>query len=734
MSALDGFYTTWDNARETFGQGTPQSGTDFDKSPQLTNLGSGVTAAAPGSTWSGAAAANYDKANTDHQKVFTQLAELDRKIAQQVDQSAQVVATGRQNLDQVRQWVTDTANSVPPGKQRDMFLMQIANKGLGQLTEVVQKTNAESNTVAQDLKKLAPEFDALARDQKFGNGEKDEKKDDPEIQLVSNEEVMGPTPTERQAEQDVQAALAGDQNAAARVEEVIGKIQPGQELSPEQGSYLSQMQAQQNGMTVEELKSAEERLGDNRDIIGDSWQLMSNDDVRFPKTETTPEAVDDPNQMVTGGFDQLPQSVQDTLNGAGDLKQVDDTNVLKNYGELQTISDIVKNGNDHLQTGTEIDRGLMRAADAVMDSDVPAAHASVATQGLFEAVAPDHQIIHDHVLGTHGSDGQDFLRDVNHMPWNDNGKAAGALFSWTHDNHLEPDIASATAAVYAEYLGAHKSDLMDIGGQTLGDYNPDLVKAYAHGLSPYVDDIASVGGDDGDGFADIDGSNSERPIGKGIFSILSTQEDAYIEFNSAADALAVDRSLDWATDVKNNVPVSEDDSRMADAAVLKGMVSAGAADAAHEMQQNAAEAQQWRETAYKTGIAALSGVSGPVGGPIVATFGEAMENSFVGPAPDTSTPVVPDMKPDEASRFAANALLATGAIRPEDVAGDYLLDGNLASREELEARGLDVPTDTDYSDDLNDYIKQALGGSDANPSNDFMYWYNMIVKIPGGGG
>lgn len=53
VSALDGFYTTWDNARQTFGQGTPTPGTDFDKSPQLTSLGSSVTEAAPASRWSG---------------------------------------------------------------------------------------------------------------------------------------------------------------------------------------------------------------------------------------------------------------------------------------------------------------------------------------------------------------------------------------------------------------------------------------------------------------------------------------------------------------------------------------------------------------------------------------------------------------------------------------------------------------------------------------------------------
>lgn len=89
MSVLDGFFTTWRNARQTFGQGAPGPGIKFDKSAQLTSLCSGLNTSSPGATWSGAAATNYGKANTDHQQVFEKPATLDRKIALHVDQSAQ---------------------------------------------------------------------------------------------------------------------------------------------------------------------------------------------------------------------------------------------------------------------------------------------------------------------------------------------------------------------------------------------------------------------------------------------------------------------------------------------------------------------------------------------------------------------------------------------------------------------------------------------------------------------
>ncbi len=57
MSALDGFYATWNDARNTFGEGTPQGGSQIDASPTFSKLGEDVQAAAPGDTWTGAGSA-----------------------------------------------------------------------------------------------------------------------------------------------------------------------------------------------------------------------------------------------------------------------------------------------------------------------------------------------------------------------------------------------------------------------------------------------------------------------------------------------------------------------------------------------------------------------------------------------------------------------------------------------------------------------------------------------------
>ena len=168
MSAIDAFYRVWADARQTFGSGLPQRGEGYDKSAQLTTFARDLDQAAPRQQWTGSAANAYSDANTEHQQVFTRLAELDRKISARVTASAEVVAAGRQNLDAVRDWVTAAANSVPPGKLRHAMLTQIANKGLAELSEVVRRSNADANTIAESLRKLGPEFDEIRRSQRFG--------------------------------------------------------------------------------------------------------------------------------------------------------------------------------------------------------------------------------------------------------------------------------------------------------------------------------------------------------------------------------------------------------------------------------------------------------------------------------------------------------------------------------------------------------------------------------------
>jgi hypothetical protein len=128
VGVLDAFLSTWSNARSTFGEGTPQTGPQFDNSVSLRHMQATVQSAAPGSNWTGGAANAYGAANAAHAEVFGKIADLDQRLSAKVDQSAQVVGTGRRNLDTVRQWVLDAAAAVPPGKNREQMLMPIVQR------------------------------------------------------------------------------------------------------------------------------------------------------------------------------------------------------------------------------------------------------------------------------------------------------------------------------------------------------------------------------------------------------------------------------------------------------------------------------------------------------------------------------------------------------------------------------------------------------------------------------
>lgn len=166
VGLLDGFLSTWSNARKTFGRGTPQTGEAFDQSSQFSRMQTTVQSAAPGDRWSGTAAAAYGKANADHGKVFDELAALDRRLAATVSQSAQVVAAGREKLDGVKSWVVDAASSLPPGKDRERLLVPIVKNGLGQITDIMTASNTELNRLGGEVRKIGAGYQLLGN-QKF---------------------------------------------------------------------------------------------------------------------------------------------------------------------------------------------------------------------------------------------------------------------------------------------------------------------------------------------------------------------------------------------------------------------------------------------------------------------------------------------------------------------------------------------------------------------------------------
>ena len=161
MTVINAFLSAWSHTRRTFGDGTPVSGGRYDNSGSLRRLEASLESAAPGSRWSGSAATSYDAANTEHRRLIGQLAGLDQRLASEVDRSAQLVDAGRRDLDDVRSWVVHAAARVPEGQAGEGMKVAIAQRGLEQLREIVQRSNAESHDIGERIRGLGDEYQAL---------------------------------------------------------------------------------------------------------------------------------------------------------------------------------------------------------------------------------------------------------------------------------------------------------------------------------------------------------------------------------------------------------------------------------------------------------------------------------------------------------------------------------------------------------------------------------------------
>jgi uncharacterized protein YukE len=696
LGALDGFESTWSNARSTFGQGTPQEGAQFDNSGQLRQMQSTVESAKPGDRWTGSGSDTYATANEKQSRALGQLADLDQRLRTEVDRSAQVVNAGRQNLDAVRQWVHDAAATVPPGQNRDRMLYPIVSRGAGEIADIVQRSNGDLSAIAERVRRLGGEYQMLG-DPKQGDGEKP----DGVIGDKSEEE-------KRRAREDVDAALRGDKDAQARVRQVQNTIDQNQlagnaKLNSEQASYLSQMQAQQKLRTVEQLDEAAKKGAS--DIMADSWQLMSNPNLEFPKTESRDGALEDPTNVVRGGFDQLPDSVRSTLESPG----------IQQHENLQKIADITNTGNDHFQKNTDFDRGMMhkvadmmespewRAGDPAFDNPLdlpmpwepdevpPHADLERAATTAMEAVSPDHQVVHDAITGDvqpgneYGEkfriNSENFTYNLTHEEWDDDGAAAGSLFDWTAvpPDSPEAKIAAETASSYSKYIGEHRADLLQLDGNsvvgldgkhTLGEVNPLLVLAMSDGLVPYVDDMGGMG--DSPFFPAIDGVTDRdaglMPNAKGVFAVLNSDAEAATAINSAAYQEALKHETAFAM----NPGDPGAGGHLHASATMRGLVDVGT----HEMFQARAlnehamdvSEHEWKKSGYSAGVTALSTAGemmipgvGPVAGNVIEQVGAALEGQILGETP--SPPVehgLPAMATTRSAEYVLNAMLAAG--------------------------------------------------------------------------
>ncbi len=161
MSALDGFRAIWFHANAIFGQGIPSDGSQFDQSSRLQGLQDAVKSARPDAAWTGSASESYAEANGKHERTIGGIANLDKRLASEVDRSAAVVTAGRRDLEDVRQWVDDAAARMPNTAAGERMLYPVISKGSSDIQDILTRSHADLSAIAGRIDGLSGEYEAL---------------------------------------------------------------------------------------------------------------------------------------------------------------------------------------------------------------------------------------------------------------------------------------------------------------------------------------------------------------------------------------------------------------------------------------------------------------------------------------------------------------------------------------------------------------------------------------------
>ena len=163
MSALSAFLSTWTATRATFGDGAPVDGAQLDG--RAVRDGQELArSAAPRGDWSGDGSAAYGAVNEAQVSALGTFADIDRRFGAEIGRSAEVVGTGRRDLDAVRKWVVDAAATVPNNAAGQHLLWSIVGKGVGEVQNIVSRSAAEQSEIAGRVRALGDEYEMLGTD------------------------------------------------------------------------------------------------------------------------------------------------------------------------------------------------------------------------------------------------------------------------------------------------------------------------------------------------------------------------------------------------------------------------------------------------------------------------------------------------------------------------------------------------------------------------------------------
>ncbi|OKH62414.1 hypothetical protein EB74_16875 [Mycobacterium sp. SWH-M5] len=576
MGALDGFYSTWNKARETFGQGVPTDGSQFDQSRSLTQMKASVEAAAPDDRWQGSGANAYAAANKDHAQVYQKLADLDQKMAAEVKNAANVVSVGRTNLDNAKGWVESMANSLPAtsAQDRERKLIPIAREGINRVDNIVKTATSEMMGIKGRVTGFKTEYDTIKNSVKFASGAKEGGLPDifkPEEEK-KDEEKKKPELNSKNGKDDgavlrdglVRAMLPSDYHdrlieASTLTPEQLADLAAGKDVvvGADRMAYLYQLSQAFNGMTPEEIKAATAELPpDERKALAQGLAIVSNDNALsgIANTEGVTDATRDNFIPAAGSLANLPDGMYNEL--TRNDRVVYDTPSYPNaptemrmngVGAMQDIADIMKPAAPGYLNGSEATRSMLDAASQYSAADLKAhdtggiiantdAHGPLknALADVISVAGHDHVDVHDIVTGPYGNN---FMDSLMNQDWGDQSSKIGTAFNWMDDdpnNHIN----SATGNKIGHYIADRAEELRSAkGGIWYGhpwaESNPGLAQAMAEGISPYLTEFAGGGPSMNLEHPGVEAFANGRKF-QDLFSVFDLSPESAITLNEAA--------------------------------------------------------------------------------------------------------------------------------------------------------------------------------------------------------
>lgn len=476
MSALDGFYSTWSKAKDTFGVGTPTDGSQYNgSSSQLLKMKSSIESAQPDDRWQGKGSEAYAAANKQHAAVYEKLADLDKKISNEVTNASEVVTNGRNKLDSAKSWVDSAVNSLPSSlnaQAREKSLIPIANEGINRVNTIVSTANTDMNTIAGRITGLKGEWDTLTGDQKFGPGsekadqngdgkaDEDEKKPNgkEDGQALADQAKLGSA----LRDPEVLDRVAKNLPQSPLLEEELQALADGKEVDSVPKETLDYYHdffkaAGKDGLLAldRHLESQEasgnREAGDQRDRLANGLTVTSNENI----VDRNPDG----SVASRGGYDQLPSDLREMLEtrrsdptypGWETLGPTDAKN--QHVADVVQFSELMGESNPGYQPGSRLGTEMyLKSADMVEYSlggwgmtDTPPESYERAASSLAEIAGRNDEASYRIWSGTgdglpDGYNREETVRTLIGHDWSQSGgegSGAATLLDWmTEDSH-----------------------------------------------------------------------------------------------------------------------------------------------------------------------------------------------------------------------------------------------------------------------------------------------------------